>query len=85
MADETLDEIHAELDTLAKRLGDVAYDSCGQSCAAAPGPRSRSRLIREKLLSGHAATPSSGPRRSSPGRAWRRRGSRARGSGGDEP
>jgi ElaB/YqjD/DUF883 family membrane-anchored ribosome-binding protein len=52
MADETLDEIRAELDTLAERLGDAAYDSLrAQLRRGVKATKSDPDLIREKLLS----------------------------------
>ncbi len=52
MGDETLEAIRAELETLAERLGDAAYD-CLRAQLHRGGKSSKSDpdLIREKLLS----------------------------------
>jgi hypothetical protein len=52
VGDETLEEIRTELDTLAERLGDVAYDSLrAQLRRGAKPSKSDPDLVREKLLS----------------------------------
>jgi len=50
--DETLQGIRAELDTLAERLGDAAYDSLrAQLRRGGKPPKTDPDLVREKLLS----------------------------------
>ena len=52
MSDETLQAIKAELDTLAERLGDAAYDSLREQLHRGGKPsKSDPDLVREKLLS----------------------------------
>jgi hypothetical protein len=52
VSDETLEAIRAELDTLAERLGDAAYDSLRAELHRGDKPsRSDPDLVREKLLS----------------------------------
>ena len=52
MSDETLQTIRAELDTLAERLGDAAYDSLREQLHRGGKPaKSDPDLVREKLLS----------------------------------
>ncbi len=52
MSDETLEAIRSELDTLAERLGDAAYDSLRAELRRSGKPsRSDPDLVREKLLS----------------------------------
>ncbi len=52
MGDETLEAIRAELDALAERLGDAAYDSLrAQLHRGGKSSKSDPDLIREKLLS----------------------------------
>ncbi len=55
MDDGTLEAIRAELDTLAERLGDAAYDSLRAQVRRGPGGAKQARddpdLVREKLLS----------------------------------
>ncbi len=52
MGDETLEAIRAELDTLAERLGDAAYDSLrAQLHRGGKPPKGDPDLAREKLLS----------------------------------
>ncbi len=52
MGDESLEAIRAELDALAERLGDAAYDSLRAQLHRGGKPsRSDPDLVREKLLS----------------------------------
>jgi hypothetical protein len=52
MADETLEAIRAELDTLAERLSDEAYDSLRAQVRRGTKPsKSDPDFVREKLLS----------------------------------
>lgn len=52
MGDESLEAIRAELDALAERLGDAAYDSLRAQLHRGGRPsRSDPDLVREKLLS----------------------------------
>jgi hypothetical protein len=52
VGDETLEEIRADLDTLAERLGDAAYDSLrAQLHRGAKPAKTDPDLVREKLLS----------------------------------
>jgi hypothetical protein len=52
MSDDTLAEIRAELDTLAERLSDAAYDSLrAQLHKGAKPSKTDPDLVREKLLS----------------------------------
>jgi uncharacterized protein (DUF2267 family) len=52
VTDETLEEIRAELDTLAERLTDAAYESLrAQLHKGAKPAKTDPDLVREKLLS----------------------------------
>jgi len=52
MADETLEAIRAELDTLAERLSDAAYDFLRAQVRRGTKPsKADPDLVREKLLS----------------------------------
>ena len=52
MTDETLESIRSELDTLAERLSDAAYDSLRAQLHAGTKPaKNDPELVREKLLS----------------------------------
>jgi hypothetical protein len=52
VGDETLESIRAELDTLAERLSDAAYDSLrAQMHRGAKPAKNDPDLVREKLLS----------------------------------
>lgn len=51
MGDETLEAIRAELDVLAERLGDAAYESLRAQLHRGKPARTDPDLVREKLLS----------------------------------
>ncbi len=63
MGEDTLEQLRTELDTLAERLTDAAYDCLrAQLHRGAKPAKTDPDFVREKLLS-RPVTPSSGPRR----------------------